>query len=457
MKVSLVAPPTSVSDRYPKDHPLRHAKQITEPLGLGYLAAMLEDLAKVEIVDSIVENLSTNECVKRIADSDVVGISAVTSNIHTALNLAEQVKKLDPDKKVILGGIHPSLLSHEMLQNESVDLVVIGEGEWTIRNVFTNQPLKKIAGIAYRQNGKIRMNQPDPLESDLDVFPFPARHLLKMKKYKPFLYLKKPVHSLISSRGCPFTCTYCCRDISGKKYRVRSPENVVKEIRVLVEDYGAREVAFQDPVFGLSKKWTRKFSKLLVAEKIDVIWSALTRVDLIDQERAELMKKSGCWMLYFGIEAGNQQLLDIMKKRTSLNMIRKAVKTVSRANIKTWGSFMFALPGENPVLAQETLDFAKSLPLDFASFHLTTPFLGTELRKNVDKWGQLKTDDVEYTQLNPVFVPHGWKGKEEELKQFYADAFNKFYVRARYIFNQLFKLRSIDEAKMYFRGLKVVK
>lgn len=456
MKVSLISPPTSRIDRYPKNHPLRKAVQVTEPLGLGYLAAMIENVADVEIVDCIAEDLTVNECVRRVYDSDLVGISAVTSNIHIVLDLAIQLKLYNPDRRIVLGGIHPSLCPSRTLLNRAVDLVVIGEGEYSFRKLVLDEPYDEISGLAYRYGKKIVVNPSEPLEKDLDKFPFPSRHLLKMEKYHPFLYLRRPVHSLISSRGCPYSCTYCCRDISGKRYRVRNPVKVVEEIKELVYKWRSKEVAFQDPVFGLSKKWVHKFCNILIDEKIDVVWSALTRVDLIDRESLKLMKKSGCWMLYYGIEGGTQTLLNNIKKNTTLNMIRKAVELTSNVGIKTWGSFMFALPGETPRQAKATLDFAKRLPLDFASFHLTTPFLGTELRNNFEKWGKMNDNNSDFTQLNPVFIPFGWEGKEEELKQFFTEAFKNFYLRPSYIIRQLSKIHSLEEVSMYLRGLKVV-
>lgn len=456
IKISLVIPPSSVIDRYPQDHPLRKGIQVTEPLGLGYLAAMIQDIAKVEIIDCIAENLDVLDCAYQVQYSDIVGISVVTSNVHIADKLGVQIKKWHPHIKIVYGGIHPSLCVNETLQNPNVDIVVIKEGEYSFREIVEEKPLHEIRGIAYRKNDKVIVNPPRAPEKNLDNFPFPTRHLLKMEKYRPFLYLRKPVHSLIASRGCPFTCTYCCRDISGKHYRVRKPEKVVEEVRVLVDVWDSKEIAFQDPVFGLTKKWVNEFCHLLKQEKLDVVWSALTRVDLVDKETLKNMKESGAWMIYYGIEAGNQQLLDNIKKRTDLEMIRKAITLTNEARIKTWGSFMFALPGETPELAEETLEFTKSLPLDFASFHLTTPFLGTELRDTYEKWGTMKPHNELFTQLNPVFVPWGWQKKEEELKTFFSNAFRQFYLRPSYILREFLSLNSIEKISMFLRGLKVI-
>lgn len=456
LRITLVSPPTTVYDRYPKNHPLRRGVQITEPLGLAYLASMIEDISEVKIVDCIVSNLSSNDCVDKVKNEDIIGISVVDQNAETSKELTYKIKAENPDCKIFFGGIHPSLYPVETLKNSSVDLVVIGEGEHTLREIVLGKPLEDIKGLAYVKNGSVIINDPRPLERNLDVFPFPARHLLPMEKYHPFLHLKQPVHMLTSSRGCPFTCTFCCRDIFGQSYRVRSVSNVVEEIKILMKQWGSKEVGFQDPIFGLNSKWLIDFCNVLIDEKLDVVWAAMTRVDIVNVDLLKLMHKSGCWMIFYGVEAGNQHLLDVVKKKTKLDMIKKSVEATTNMGIKAWGSFMFALPEETPELAKETLEFAKSLPFDFASFHLTTPYRGTELEREYKKYGVMKDNLEEFTQLNPVFIPYGWVGREEELKQFYSKAFKRFYVRPKYIMRQISRLRSWNEAWMYMRRIGVL-
>lgn len=458
LKVTLISPPSNIEERYPKGHPLRKSTQVVEPLGLAYLAAMIENIVSVDIVDCIAKELSLVECTKRVEGSDVVGISSVTSNVHIALMLAIRIKHATPNVKIIFGGIHPSLYPLEILKRKEVDVVVIGEGEYVLHEILNcwnnEEDIDGIAGIAFKRDGEIIVNPLRPQEKMLDQFPFPARHLLPMELYRPFVYLRKPARAIISSRGCPFLCVFCCRDISGRRYRLRKPEKVIEEIKELSEKWNSKEIDFQDPVFGLNENWVRKFCKMLINEKLDLVWSALTRVDLVDKKLLRLMKKAGCWMLYYGIEAGNQQLLNNIKKKTTLELIRKSVQLTSSIGIKTWGSFMFALPGEDPKLAEDTLSFAKSLPLDFASFHLTTPFPGTELWKDYKNWGRMIVDWSEFTQLNPVFIPFGWEKHEDKLKEMLSKAFKSFYLRPNYILRELSKIRSVEDIALYYRGLK---
>ncbi|MDI6903784.1 MAG: radical SAM protein, partial [Methanocellales archaeon] len=344
MKIALVSPPSTIEERYPKGHPLRKATQVVEPLGLAYIAAVLEqNHFEVEIFDCIAEELTVSNLIQKIKHSNpsVVGISAVTPNIHVALKLANEIKRVLPDITIVLGGVHPTLFPQQILKNGGVDIVVIGEGEYTMfelsETLDRGGELDDVLGIAYRKDGKITICPPRPLENDLDNLPFPARHLLPMHSYKPFIHKRYPAHALMSSRGCPFQCVYCCRDISGRHHRLRGVENVIEEIKVLAEEYNTKEVDFQEPVFCLNKKWTENFCHKLIEENLDIIWSAQTRVDLVDETILRLMKNSGCWMLYYGIEAGDQLLLDNMKKNVELSQIRKSVELTSKVGIKTWG------------------------------------------------------------------------------------------------------------------------
>jgi len=461
MKVTLISPPTTVQERYPRGHPLRKAIQVTEPLGLAYIAAMLEqDNHMVEIIDCVAENLDALQVVSQIEKSspEIVGISAFTPTIQEAQRLTKVIKSILPSVTVVLGGIHPTIFPEQVMQNREVDFVVVGEGEYTMRNLVkaleSQEGLSDIHGIVYRRNNQVVFNAPSFLEKNLDNLPIPARHLLPMDRYGPFIAKHRPARSMISSRGCPYQCVFCSRDISGTKYRLRSVSNVIEEIKILVDRYGAKEIDFQDPVFGLNQSWIKEFCQRLIEEKLDVAWSALTRVDLIDENLLRSMRRSGCWMLYYGIEAGDQGLLDAIKKNVKLQDIRKSVNLTRKAGIRVWGSFMFGLPSETPELAEKTLQFAKSLPLDFASFHLTTPFPSTELWREASEWGRLKMDDFsKFTQLNPVFIPYGWGNGEAKLQEMLGRAFREFYLRPKYILKQLLKIRSIADVKLYYYGL----
>jgi len=460
MRITLVSPPLAIEQRYPEGHPLRRTIQVTEPLGLAYVAAMVEQNHDINVLDCIAEELTVSNAVSKIMDQvpDLLGISTVTPALQNALKLAREIKRVHPDMIVVLGGIHTTIFPQEVMRNREIDIVVIGEGERIMLDLAhtleNGAPLKAVQGIAYREDSSVVFNPPRPIERDIDTLPLPARHLLPMHRYKPFIAERYPARSLISSRGCPYQCVFCSRDVSGSRYRLRRVDKVVDEVKILVEKYGAREIDFMDPVFGLNRTWTREFCRELILEGLDVVWAALTRVDLIDESLLRIMRKSGCWQLYYGIEAGDQRLLDNIKKNIDLKHVRRSIELTTRVGIRAWGSFMFGLPGESPQLARKTLEFAKSLPLDFASFHLTTPFPGTELWNDHKRWGQITSVFDEFTQLNVVFVPFEWKGKETELQTLLREAFREFYFRPGYIVKQMMKVRSIDDLKLLCRGLR---
>ena len=462
MKVLLIAPPMAVTDRYPKGHPLRVGKQVTEPLGLAYVAAVLErhDI-EVRIIDAIVEDLSTAEVITAAKqfNPDIIGMPMWTPTAKVVMDLATEFKNNLPNVYIVVGGIHPTVLPEETLECKAIDFVVRGEGEHAalelVNAIEKKGSLSKIKGLAYREGNKVIINpEREPLK-DLDSLPFPARHLLSMPKYKQFLTKNNPAYILFSSRGCPFGCTFCCRDVGGRFYRARKPEKVIEEIKVLINTYGAKEITFSDSLFGAQKEWVFELTELIKKEKLNITWSCNTRANVVSKETLKAMKDAGCWMVYYGIESGDPEILKIINKGETVEEIRQAIKWTNEVGIQSWGSFMFALPGETPESATKTINFAKSLGLDFASFHLTTPFPGTYLFSEASRWGDLEMDYKNYTTLHSIFVPKGYKNKTE-LDTILKKAFREFYLRPNYFVSRLLKLRSLGDITMNLNGLKAM-
>ena len=188
---------------------------------------------------------------------------------------------------------------------------------------------------------------------------------------------------------------------------------------------------------------------------MDIVWGCETRLDLINEEIIKAMKSAGCWNMFFGIESGNQELLDNIKKRTTLDLIRKGVALVKKYDMEIRGSFMIGLPGETPEMARKTIDLAIELDPDYAQFSITTPYPGTELYTTFDKWGKLDKNFNEYHGWSPVFIPNGYKNMEE-LQGIHKEAFRRFYMRPRYFINRLKKIRTWNDVKRYITGLRMV-
>ncbi len=443
MKVLLVFPPLSAKERYDKN--VSASSGTLPPLGLCYMAAILEKKGHVvKIIDCPVNSYTQDNVLKEIENfkPDWVGLSAITLLIDRAIEITNLIKGKHPKIKILIGGPHATIMPKETLKQTKASIVISGECEDVLANIIEGKIKKK---IVYAK----------PIK-DLDKLPFPARHLLDMKKYTslPNNYrYSSNVFQILTTRGCPYTCTYCAS--ANGIFRQRSVENVIAEIKHLIKDYNIREIAFWDDIFTMNRQWVIDFCDTLKQEKIKLAWSCETRLNLIDSELARKMKKAGCWNIFLGIEAGVQELLDNVKKRTTLDVIRKGMKAVKKAGIEVRGAFMLGLPGETPELARKTIDFAIELDPDYAQFSLTTPYPGTELYKTYEKWGKLDKNFSKYHIWAPVFLPHGYKSFDE-LKAMQEDAFRKFYFRPKYIIKRLLRVRNLNDLRRNLNGLKFI-
>jgi magnesium-protoporphyrin IX monomethyl ester (oxidative) cyclase len=413
LKVLLIYPPFSLASY---ERPI-----VTPPLGLAYIGAVLEEAGhKVEILDTIALNWKTpikikgrihlgqkwediSDDIKR-SKPDAVGISCPFScQSRNAHKVAELVKAYDTDVPVIMGGAHPSTLPKSVLQDQNVDYVVIGEGELTMLNLLKTlskgASFNEIDGFAYREKGKTVINPKKKFIEDIDSLPLPARHLLPMKEYfnaeaphGPEL-MRKPFTSMITSRGCPFNCVFCSiHTIWGRRWRPRSPDNVLLEIEHLIDVYKIREIHFEDDNLTLDKRRMEKICDLILDRGLDIKWFTPNGVAIwtLDKNLLEKMKKSGCYKLCFGIESGCPQTLQFIKKPINLTHARQVIHWANDVGIWTHGFFVIGFPYETKEAIYETLRFAVESDLDFASFFIATPLPGTRLLEIVKKEGLIE-------------------------------------------------------------------
>ncbi len=447
VKVLLIFPPYSLKERYNNEVGEDIGGHLP-PLGLCYIASYLEKHGhEVKIMDCPAHMQTQDDVLKEVEEfkPDVVGLAAVTLLIDRAVEITTKIKNLFPDITVIVGGPHPTRLPEETLEVTKCDVVIKGEAEYAFLDVVNDIEKYKKEKIV---EGRMVM--------DLDDIPMPARHLLDMSKYNalPNSYkVAENVVQIMTTRGCPYTCTFCA-DANGK-YRRRSVEKVIEEIKHLQDNYGIKEVAFWDDVFTLNRSWVMKFLKMMEDEKIVLAWSCYARVDTIDQEMVNYMAKMGCWNIFFGIESGNQESLDIIKKRTTLDMIRKGVQICKNSGIEVRGSFVLGLPGETPEMGRKTIDFAIELDPDYAQFSIATPFPGTELYDTVDEWGEMNKNYKDFHIFTPVFVPKGYKDADE-LQNMQRLAFRKFYFRPSYVIKRVGKIRNMRDVKRNLKGVSMV-
>ncbi|MEK6820439.1 MAG: radical SAM protein [Nanoarchaeota archaeon] len=450
-KVLLIQP------NYRRIYAYAKSKKLTPifpPIGLAYIAAVLKKKGiEVKILEANAFNLSHEQIKKQIEEEkpDIVGITATTSLIEEAHDIA---KLCDKKIKVVIGGIHASSLPQETLEKfERFDFLIRGEGEFTMLELAEGKEIEKIKGLSYRKGKKIIHNKPRELIENLDGLPFPARELLPMGRYVSVGAKQQPSDYILSSRGCPYGCIFCADYlVHGRMFRYRSPENVIKEVEFLHEK-GIKEFDFIDDNFTLLPERVKEICDLMIKKGLDrdMIWRCSNgiRIDSVDLELLKKMKKAGCYMVSLGIESGNERILKNIKKSISLEKVREAVKLCRAAGIETRGLFMFGNLGEDEKTMQDTINFAKSLDLDTATFHITIPFPNTEYWKIIKEEGEIYPKNYrDYIAYGNVIFQHG-NLNEETLIKMQKKAYREFYFRPRIILGAMKKIRSLDKLKLY--------
>ena len=389
-----------------------HDIAVMPPLGLGYLSSSLAAKGiSVQIHDNTLLGYDDYKMFGLIKEADprVVGIYAATPMIKRALEIAGLAKKVNRDVLTVLGGPHPSCTVEETLSCMDADVVVIGEGEESFPQITANfisgsKDFSDIKGCAFKKGeDEIVLNSPRDMINDLDSLPFPALNMMPIelyfKKRSNFGVLQKHSRSLpiIASRGCPSSCTFCQR-FMGRKFRVRSAENIVDELTYLKNKFAVTEFNFLDDNFTLHKKRVIEVCDLIHKKglKITFRFPNGVREDFLDEDILRALKSVGCYHLDFGIESGSQKVLNLMKKGKKIEKIAEKVYLSKKNGFKLSASFLFGTPGETLGDMEETIRFAASLPLDSASFGIMIPFPGTELRKEVMEKKYLVHSNYEY-------------------------------------------------------------
>ncbi|TFG05311.1 MAG: radical SAM protein [Promethearchaeota archaeon] len=442
MKILLINP--SGHDSKYKKHPVINFTAI--PLGLAYVAATLEeDGHDVKALDAACFQLTPEESKKWIKkfNPDLVGIQAFTPSVNYAVDFADAVKEVCPHTKVMLGGPHPTFMPEQTLgYSRSVDVCLRGEGEYTsvrLANALEKGlDLKEIKGISFRNNGSV-INTPDaPLIEDLDALPFPARHLFPVEHYRFFGSRFKGA-SFISSRGCPFQCSFCSEAaLFRHRWRPRSAQNVVDEMEYVQNRWKKSIIGFMDDCFALSKKRVWEICDEMKARKVDCAWGCAMRVDIPDFNMLNKMAHHGCGMIYFGVESGSQGILNNVKKGTSVEQTRNVFKWCRQLGIDTIASLAFGFPGETKRSVMETIQFVIDLKPSFVVFASATPYPGTPFFEHALDSCLIKEvpqDWSRFTLVDPVLELT--QISKDELKMILFYAYRKFHMRIQYLIDRL--------------------
>jgi radical SAM superfamily enzyme YgiQ (UPF0313 family) len=421
----------------------------TQPLGVAYIAASLRQAGfSVKIIDGYSFGISGDEIRQRLDAfrPQVVGISALTPQWPDAERVADIVKSVNDEILTVVGGPHVTALPAETAAHPHVDVAVTDEGELTMVDicdaVAIGDDLREVAGIVLGINGTVSSTAPQPWNTELDKLPFPAHELLPPPAfYNPFpSWGKKGNFScIISGRGCPYGCCFC--DVTaqqGKRYRLRSAKNVVDEITWLNQSFKVSMFSFRDPSMICSRPRLLEICELISKRGLDIAWTCNSRANEVDPEMLAAMKKAGCRRMQYGIEVGNAQMLEKIKK-TTRERVMQAVRDTRRAGIMAHGYFLFGFVDETPETIQETIEFAKELDLDSASFAVMVPFPGTAEFKRYRDEGLLLTMDWRAYDIMGRPVYRHKNLNSEELFKATRRAYRQFYLRPRIVGRQLKK------------------
>jgi radical SAM superfamily enzyme YgiQ (UPF0313 family) len=438
-------------------------------IGLAYIAGVLQgDGHEVKAIDQFTYAMGVETVIDQLKEfrPDVLGIGMLTPSTPVALAIANQAKAACPDLTIVVGNIHADIFYREILTGSAVDFVVHGEGEYTISELCFalergESDFSGILGVSYLDGDVVKKTAARPVIEDLDALPYPAWDLFPYTRYGllPFADVAHPVLSMTGSRGCPYRCEFCSLLYTGSNYRKRDPIKLVDEYEYLHERYGVKQIGFVDPIFPLNKSVLFKFCEELMRRGLHkkLCWLSETRVDRIDRESLRIMRASGCRRVLLGIESGVDLLLENVNKTFTTETTRRAVRMMREERIDAVGLFMIGLPGETPEMTRQTIDFAKSLDLDFAKFAITVPFPGSQMFEDLRREGRLNRDDWEnWTTFQPdpakmVFVPR--EVSPEYLIQMQKQGLREFYLRPKMIYRHLVEIRTIN-AKQLWHGVR---
>lgn len=435
-----------------------------QPLGTLYVAAVLQKAGHhIAFINGAF--MTHDEVLRKVRQFNprFIGLYSTTFGWNKAKKTAADIKRLFNNQVFICaGGPYPIAVQERCLEDADVivDAVVTGEGEFTTLEIVecleAGRSFEGVLGAVYREGDRIVKNPPRPLITDLDALPFPARELLgDAQRYipPPATYRRKPVAVVMTSRGCNRHCIYCFQidktRASGIRYR--SVGNVLAEIELCLAQ-GYREIKFIDDTLAADYDRAMRLATEIKRRRLDFTWFASACVNQVDKPLLKAFKEAGCWAILFGAESGVQKNLNTIRKGTTLEQIRKAVKAAQEVGLRVSTPFMFGIPGETFEEGLQTIEFALDLNPDIANFHAITPFPGTYLYDNLDKYGTMSDELSDFTYQGAAFIPHTMT--REEILQLRQIAFRRFYSRPSFILKRILDLRTPHDVSVALKSLR---
>ena len=451
-RVLLIYPPSPVINR--EDRCQQPTKELLvipplPPTDLMYLASIAESCGFEAIIRDYSQGGDFEADLKEFQPNYLVA-NIATPTFQSDMMAVKLAKEILPNICTIVKGA-PFLTynTNTIYENPFIDYVIMGEAELTLKDILDGVPNCDILGICYRENFQPVKNDKRPFIDNLDILPFPARHLVDNSIYR------RPDNGKVQAvvkvaRGCPFHCFFClATPVSGAKVRTRSPENVVAELKECVEKYNIKNFLFWSDIFNFNREWTLELCQKIIESGLKITWSSNTRADTMDDEMAKMMYKSGCRLVSIGVESGSQKMLDNIGKKITLDDIRNTVKILKKNKIKIYNYFVIGLPWETEETVEETIKFAIELNSNFISFYTATPLPGTKYFAYA-MLNNLVEGNLDFRSAYYEPVVRSEHLSKERIFELHKQAIKRFYLRPKFILKTLLSLRSFAEFKNYF-------
>lgn len=451
---------------------IEHNRGYNPPLGVLSLATSVKaqgrENHRVSVLDCQPQQLSYEQLESYFSRNtfDLVGITAMTFTLIDVMLTAEVIKRAQPQCKIILGGPHVHIYPEETIKLKNVDFLIQGEGETAVLEFLDalegRRPFSEVSGLVYRENGEIRNNGIAPKIEDLDQIPFPDRRFLPVEHYGSLLARGNHITTMFTSRGCPYKCTFCDRPMSPiiSGFRWRSAKNVVDEIEDCVR-LGISEILIYDDTFSVRKDRVYEMCDEILARGLKIIWDVRAHVNTLDEKLLKAMKKAGCDRIHYGVESGNDRMLKLIKKNTTVRRVKETFRQTRQAGIEALAYFIIGQQTETLSDIRDTMELAKELKPDYSHFTIFCPYPATEIYETGLATGVIKQDIWRKFAEGPKpgFELPVWEENftRQELYELIVKCYKSFYSRPSYVMNRMLRIRSFGEFKRKAKaGLEVL-
>ncbi|HEY3307634.1 MAG TPA: radical SAM protein [Desulfuromonadaceae bacterium] len=433
---------------------------IMPPLGLASIAAYLEQR---KIVADIVDCYARPDSDRAIRDHLLaekpafIGLSCTTSSFLDGIRIAQLARQAVPGIKTVFGGPHVSALKEQLFPRfPDMDFAVIGEGEETMFELVSmgQDDPAAVKGIIYRKEGESCFTGYRDKGLELDELPFPAYDKLagfpSSYMLPIFNYPKTPNTSCISSRGCPYACSYCDRSVFRRSFRYNSAGYLYEHLRYLRERFGIRHINFYDDQFTFNRQRVEEFTGLMIDRPLGMTFNCAVRAEHIDPELLIRMRSAGCWMMSLGIETGDEELLAQHRQNADLNHLAEKIRMIKAAGLRTKGLLMMGLPGETEESIRRSMKYVFSLPIDDFNLAKFTPFPGSPIYEKIHELGEFEEDWEKMDCMNFLFVTKGMT--RERLEALFQEFYRSHFKRTKVLWGYVTMLWKSPDSWLRFLG-----